>query len=111
MHAYQTLTTRLAETREAITQETSGQYWNERTVNVESDAKTMVVNALSSLREAPYCFPYNSLVGIRIPSMKHQASQILAMRIGKGSESTQHPWQGMKEPLTSSRGGLTSKEN
>ena len=62
MHTCQTLNTRLAETREAITQETSGQYWNERTVNIESDAKTMVVEALSSLREAPYCLPYNSLV-------------------------------------------------
>ena len=62
MHACQTLTTRLAERREAIKQETSGQRWNERTVNVESDAKTMVMKALSSLREAPYCFPYNSLV-------------------------------------------------
>jgi hypothetical protein len=61
MHTCQTLNTRLAETREAITQETSGQYWNERTVNIESDAKTMVVSPFFVTR-GPLLFPIQLLV-------------------------------------------------
>ena len=61
MHTCQTLNTRLAETREAITQETSGQYWNERTVNIESDAKTMVVSPFFVTR-GPLLFPIQFLV-------------------------------------------------